>query len=160
MAKTKKPKVELNRILSNLDAKNRNFYDELTEEERSGLSPFLLLRYASAVDHSMPEVVEYVMEAANRRVNPNYFDLKAHPKLQWLLLTTTSMGFGTMRHSWIAPLGAKKHVNGALRKFLVQQFPNLNSQELDILLTINTPEAIQQYAQNFGLQDKDLEKLD
>jgi hypothetical protein len=154
-----KPKLELNRVLAALDAKDRDFYDSLTEDERKGLSPFLMLRYASVVDHSMPEVAEYVLEATNRRVNPHFLDLKGHPKLQWLLLTTTSMGMGTMRHSWLKPLGGKKSSNDRLRNFLAEQFPSANSTELDILLATNSQEDILEYAASLGYQEKEISKL-
>jgi hypothetical protein len=160
MATEKKPpKLELNRVLSNLDAKNRDFYDQLNDEERKGLSPFLTIRYASSIDHNMPEVSEYVLEATNRRVNPHFLDLKGHPKLQWLLLTTTSMGLGPMRHSWIKPLGGKKSSNDRTRGFLSQEFPGANSTELDILLTINSHEDILEYAADLGHQENQLSKL-
>jgi hypothetical protein len=154
-----KPKLELNRVLSALDAKDRNFYDTLTDDERKGLSPFLTIRYASTVDHTMPEVSEYVLAATNRRVNPHFLDLKDHPKLQWLLLTTTSMGLGSMRHTWIKPLGGKQTSNDRLRNFLADQFPSANSVELDILLATNSQEDILEYAASLGYQEKEISKL-
>jgi hypothetical protein len=162
MAKTKekaKPKLELNRVLAALDAKDRNFYDTLTDEELKGFSPFLAIRYASSVEHNMPEVCEYVLRAANQRANPHFLDLKDHPKLQWLLLTTTSMGLGPMRHSWIKPLGGKKTSGDRAREFLSREFPGTNSDELDILLAINTHEEIVAYAADLGYQSDQIEKL-
>jgi len=162
MAKPKekaKPKLEINRVLAAIDAKDRNFYDTLTDEELKGFSPFLAIRYASSVDHSMPEVCEYVLEAANRRANPHFFDFKDHPKLQWLLLTTTSMGLGPMRHSWIKPLGGKKTSNDRAREFLSREFPGVNRDELDILLAINTHEEILAYAADLGYQSDQIDKL-
>jgi len=160
MAKERaKPKLELNRVLSNVDSKNRDFYDQLNDEERKALSPFLMIRYASVVDHAMPEVTEYVLEATNRRVNPHFLDLKDHPKLQWLLLTTTSMGMGAMRHTWIKPLGGKQSSNNRLRNFLSEAFPGTNNQELDILLATNSQEDILEYAANLGYQEKEISKL-
>jgi hypothetical protein len=154
-----KPKLEINRVLAAIDAKDRNFYDTLTDEELKGFSPFLAIRYASSVDHSMPEVCEYVLEAANRRANPHFFDFKDHPKLQWLLLTTTSMGLGPMRHSWIKPLGGKKTSNDRAREFLSREFPGVNRDELDILLAINTHEEILAYAADLGYQSDQIDKL-
>jgi hypothetical protein len=160
MAKPKekaKPKLELNRVLKNLDAKNKNFYDELDEEERKGFSPFLMLRYTSAVDSAgMAGLDEYVLRATNKWVNPNFFDLKAHPKLQWQLLTTTVPGFGPMRHSWIKPLGNKKTSNDRLREFLIEEFPSISNQELDIMTAINSKEELIDYATSTGLQDKEI----
>jgi hypothetical protein len=158
MAKAK-PKLELSRVLAALDAKDRNFYDSLNEEELKGFSPFLAIRYASSVEHHMPEVCEYVLEAANRRANPNFLDLKGHPKLQWLLLTTTGMGLGPMRHTWIKPLGGKKTSSDRAREFLSSEFPGLNRDELDILLTVNTHDEILEYAADLGYQPERIEKL-
>jgi hypothetical protein len=153
------PKLELNRVLAALDAKDRDFYDNLTEDERKGLSPFLMLRYASVVDHSMPEVAEYVLEATNRRVNPHFLDLKDHPKLQWLLLTTTSMGLGPMRHTWIKPLGGKKTTSDRICAFLSTEFPGLNQDELDILLATHSQDEILAYAADLGYQSDQIDKL-
>jgi hypothetical protein len=158
MAKAK-PKLELSRVLAALDAKDRNFYDSLNEEELKGFSPFLAIRYASSVDHTMPEVCEYVLEAANRRVNPNFLDLKRHPKLQWLLLTTTSMGLGPMRHTWIKPLGGKKTISDRTCAFLSTEFPGLNQDELDILLATHSQEEILAYAADLGYQSDQIDKL-
>jgi hypothetical protein len=162
MAKLKekaKPKLELNRVLVAIDAKNRNFYDQLTDEERKGFSPFLAIRYASSVSHDMPEVCEYVLHATNNRANPHFLDLSDHPKLQWLLLTTTSMGLGPMRHSWIKPLGGKKTSMDRAREFLSREFPGANRDELDIMLATNTHEEILQYAADLGYQQEQIEKL-
>jgi hypothetical protein len=162
MAKLKekaKPKLELNRVLAAIDAKDRNFYDNLTDEERKGFSPFLAIRYASSVSHDMPEVCEYVLHATNSRANPHFLDLSDHPKLQWLLLTTTSMGLGPMRHSWIKPLRGKKTSNDRAREFLSREFPGASNDELSILLAINSHEEILAYANDLGYQSDQIEKL-
>jgi hypothetical protein len=154
-----KPKIELHRLLSALDAKDRNFYDNLSEEEQQAFSPFLALRYASTVENpAVPELANYVLEATNRKANPHFFDLKNHPKLQWLLLTTISPGFGAMKHKWMPPLGAKKSY-GKIGNFLRKEFPNINDQELEILVTLSSEKDIKDYAASLGYQDREIDKL-
>jgi len=51
-------KLNIGNEMRELDAKNRDFYDELTVEERRKFSTFLMVRWGSAVDGSR-EIQEY-----------------------------------------------------------------------------------------------------
>ena len=43
-------KLSIGNEMRQFDLKNRKFYDELTEEERKKFSPYLMIRWGSAVD--------------------------------------------------------------------------------------------------------------
>jgi hypothetical protein len=86
------------------DRKDRGFYDSLTEEEQRKFSPFLMIRWGSAVEGSR-ELEEYYVIATNERMNRNFFSINTarHKKLQWLMATSVSPNLGAHRHPWIAP---------------------------------------------------------
>ena len=42
-------KLNIRNEMAQLDRKNRDFYDELTDEERRKFSTFLMIRWSSAV---------------------------------------------------------------------------------------------------------------
>ena len=102
-------KLDIGYEMAQLDLRNRQFYDELNDEERKKFSTYLMLRWGSVVN-GIPELQQYYLQAMNERVNKRFFDLGKHPKLQWLLLTTVSPNMGKHRHEWMA-FSARKSKN-------------------------------------------------
>jgi len=136
-----------------LDRKDRNFYDDLTEEERKKFSPYLMLRYSASVD-GPSDLQEWYLRATNERVNVNFFDISTsqHKKLQWLMCTTVSPDMGNQRHYWITT--KKKNSDNKTIKFLSSIFPELRNDELELLSKINSKEEIKQLAKQHGYDDK------
>lgn len=145
-------KLSITNEMKNFDEKTRNFYDDLTDEERKKFSCYLMLRYGSSVKGSS-ELQEWYLRATNERLNINFFDLGKHPKLQWLLCTTVSPGMGTQYHEWIG-LKKKESDSNKTMKFLKKYYPNLKEDELKLLATINTKRDIENLARELGLDDK------
>lgn len=131
-----------------LDTKNRDFYDELTPEERKKFSTFLMLRWGSAVEGSR-ELQEYYVQSCNHYLNRHFFAMSRHPKLQWLMATAMSPDLGAMRHNWIAP---KKKESGASarRKALQEIFPHYKDDEIDVMMALTTQKEIDQYIKTTG----------
>ena len=135
------------------DRKVRSFYDDLTEEERKKFSPFLMIRWGSAVEGSR-ELQEFYVIATNERLNKHFFNINTarHKKLQWLMATTVSPDLGTQRHSWIS-LKKKESGAGTKRKQLAEIFPHYKDDELDVMMEIVSQKEIDQYFRAAG-QDK------
>jgi hypothetical protein len=133
------------------DRKNRDFWDELTAEEKKKFSNYLMIRWGSSVDGSR-DLQEFYVIATNERLNKHFFDIGRHPKLQWLLATTVSPNLGTPRHPWIAP---KKKEAGlsAKRRALMEIFPHYKDDEIDVMAKITTQKEIDAYNREAG-QDK------
>lgn len=132
-----------------LDRKDVGFYDSLSDEEKKKFSPYLMMRYSASVDGNSDMQAWYLM-ATNERVNKNFFDISTtqHKKLQWLLCTTVSPGLGLQRHYW---LGSKKSdTNTKSIKFLTQLYPNLKSNDIELLAEINTKEDLKELAKQHG----------
>jgi len=145
-------KLSIQNEMTQFDRKNREFYNDLTDEERKKFSNYLMIRWGSAVQGSQ-ELQEFYVIATNERLNKRFFDINRHPRLQWLSATTVSPGLGTHRHLWIAP---KKREAGAsgIRKQLAELYPHLKDDELDVMVKINTKKDIDAYLKQAGQETK------
>jgi hypothetical protein len=143
-------KLSIGNEMAQFDSKNRQFFDELTDEEKKKFSPFLMIRYGSSVSGSR-DLQEFYLIATNERLNKKFFAVNTtqHKKLQWLMATTVSPGLGNFRHNWIAP---KKKEPGAgnVRKQLSELFPHLKDDEIALLAQITTRKEIDTYLRELG----------
>ena len=136
-----------------LDRKNRQFYDELTAEERRKFSTFLMLRWGSAIEGSR-ELQEYYVQSTNHYLNHHFFAVNRHPKLQWLMATAVSPSMGTLRHVWIAP--RKKEGGASARRRRLQEiFPHYRDDEIDVMMSVVSNQDLDQYDRDTG---KDVKK--
>jgi hypothetical protein len=141
-------KLNIGNEMRQLDAKNRDFYDELTPEERKKFSTFLMVRWGSAVDGSR-EIQEYYVQSVNHYLNKHFFTMHRHPKLQWLMATAASPGMGAMRHNWIAP--KKKEVGAsAIKKQLRELYPHFRDDEIDLMAELTDKKEIAQLQRAHG----------
>jgi hypothetical protein len=138
--------------MSCFDRKDRKFYDSLTDEEKKKFSNFLMIRYGSSVTGGR-ELQEFYLIATNERLNKHFFAVNRHPKLQWLMATSVSPDMGTFRHNWIAP---KKKETGAsgIRKQLMDLYPNMKDDEIELMSKINTKKDIDAYLKLSGQEVK------
>jgi hypothetical protein len=141
-------KLNISNEMRQLDAKNRDFYDELTPEERKKFSTFLMVRWGSAVDGSR-EIQEYYVQSVNHYLNKHFFTMHRHPKLQWLMATAASPGMGAMRHNWIAP---KKKEAGAsaIKKQLRELYPHFRDDEIDLMAELTDKKELAQLQRAHG----------
>lgn len=141
-------KLNIVNEMRQLDRKNRQFYCDLTEEERKKFSNYLMIRWASSVEGS-PDLQEFYLISTNERLNKHFFAINRHPELQWLCATTVSPDMGTPRHNWIAP--RKKEANAsAIRKQLSKLFPTYKEDEIALLARITTKQELDQYIKDHG----------
>ena len=145
-------KLTIANEMRQFDRKNRNFYNELTDEEKKKFSTYLMIRWGSAVEGSR-ELQEFYVIACNERLNKHFFSVSKHPKLQWLMATTVSPDMGTPRHVWIAP---KKKEAGlsAKRRALMAIYPHYKDDEIDVMAEITTQKEIDEYNRLAGNDKK------
>ena len=143
-------KLSIQNEMTQFDRKSREFYNELTDEERRKFSNYLMIRWGSAVQGSK-ELQEFYVIATNQRLNRHFFAVNRHPRLQWLISTTVSPGLGTQRHVWIAPKKREAGVTG-IRKQLAEIYPHLRDDELDVMTRITTAKELADY-QRLSAQD-------
>lgn len=147
-------KLSIANEMKMFDHKVREFYDDLTEDERKKFAPFLMIRWGSAVEGSR-DLQEFYVIATNERLNKNFFNINStrHRKLHWLMATTVSPGMGSMRHNWIAP--KKKEAGaGSMKKQLAELFPHYKPDEIDVMAAITTKKELDQYIRQHGRDTK------
>ena len=145
-------KLNIANEMRQFDLKNRDFYTELTDEERKKFSNYLMIRWGSSVEGSR-ELQEFYLIATNERFNKHFFALSRHPELQWLCATTVSPDMGTPRHAWIAP---KKKEPGAssIRKQLAELYPHLKDDDIAVLASITSKKEIDEHLKLLGQEKK------
>ena len=146
-------KLSINNEMAVFDRKDRDFYDNLTDEERKKFSTFLMIRYGSSVQGSR-DLQEFYVISCNERLNKHFFSLHKHPKLQWLMATTVSPGLGTFRHHWIAPKKKEAGPAGSVKKQLADLFPNMKTDEIDLLANMTSKKELDQYLKDLGQEKK------
>ena len=145
-------KLNIANEMRQFDRKNRNFYDELTPEEKKKFSNYLMIRWGSAVEGPQ-DLQEYYVIATNERLNKHFFAVNKHPKLQWLMATSVSPDTGVHRRPWIAP---KKKEAGlsAKRRALMAIYPHYKDDEIDVMAQITTQKEIDEYNRLAGNDKK------
>ena len=112
-----------------------------------------MIRYGSSVLGSR-DLQEFYVISCNERLNKHFVALHKHPKLQWLMATTVSPGMGSQRHQWIAPKKKETGPAGSVKKQLAELFPNMKSDEIELLASITTKKELDQYLKDHGQEKK------
>lgn len=150
-----KRKLPLNEIFMAMDMDAKSAFDEWSDEERKELNFWLLNRYASSVAGSR-DAKEWAVVSTNEYYNKNWNILGTrHPKLQWQLLCATHNASRKSRqHVW----QGLKQKGGDVKvvKWLKEMFPNMKEDEVNLLATISTKQELKQYAEDHGLDKKDV----
>jgi len=155
--KEKEYKLDIRRVLENLDRGNRKFYESLTDEEKKAFAPFVLMRWASSISGSR-DLQEHYLVHVNELVNVNYSALNKHPELQWLLFSLIGIG-SKQYHPWV-PMPKKMKSAGTLVSLLLETaYPNANRDELEIMRRQNTDEDLIEHALSLAWSDKDIKDL-
>ena len=141
-------KLSIQNEMTQLDLKNRDFYDNLTEEERKKFSNYLMIRWASSVQANR-DFQEWYLLSCNERLNKHFFEINRHPKLQWLCATTVSPGLGTQRHQWIAPKKKEKGDN-EIKKTLMSLLPAAKMSDIETLSKLITKKELQALLDEHG----------
>jgi len=147
-------KLSIKNEMAMVDGKVRDFYDDLTEEERKKFSPYLILKYTANVSGNQ-DLAEYYLRRCNETLNKDFFNINKHPKLQWLCASAVSPGMGNTYHYWIKAPKKGASANKE-RKFLQQMYPNAKEDELDMLVEINTKDDLKAHARELGWSNKEI----
>jgi len=121
--------------MSAIDKKNRNWYNDLTADEKKKVSPWMLMRYASSVKHDVIDFEEHYLEWTNELVNVHFNTLRHHPELQIQLLQVVGIGSNQF-HPWIAP--GKRGKSDKMVELVATKYPYLNDDEINIYLNTLT----------------------
>jgi hypothetical protein len=160
-------KLHISNEMKQFDNKNRDFFDDLSEDEKKKFSPYIMIRWGASVEPNRAlsrdenfMLQSYYLQSTNQRLNKHFFDINTtkHKKLQWLMATTVSPGMGPQYHKWLA--AKKKDTEGSkVEKFLRQLYPNAKDDEIRLLAKINTKDDLKEKAREMGMDKKEIKDL-
>jgi hypothetical protein len=147
-------KLNIKEEMRAIDSKDRRWYNSLTEEEKSKLGMWLLMRYTSSAGEKMFQ--EHYLEWTNEVVNVHFNKLRKHPQLQWQLLQLVGLGKPTY-HPWVAPGKSGKVTK--LQKWVQENYAHLNDDEIDIFINIRNKEDFIELFEEYGLDKKQIKDI-
>ena len=151
-----KRKLPLNEIFMAMDMNGKGAFDEWSEEERKEINFWLLNRYASSVAGTR-EAKELAVVLTNENYNKNWNVLGTrHPKLQWQLLCSLhNANSDIRRHVWIG-FKKKSGDNSKGVKLLEKIYPNMKTDEVELLARLSTKKELKQLAEEHGIENAKL----
>lgn len=142
-------KLDIFRLLSDIDRGDYTLYRSLTEEERKGFAPLVVMRWMSGTSD------ESQIMALNQFANRFTFPLGKHPELLMQVLSACSSK-KQRRYNWIGVKGGKKK---SLATDVVQEYFDYSSQEMRKLDEFPPASEIMEMAESLGWQKEDIAKL-
>lgn len=144
--------LDVFQLLAQIDRKNYEVWDTLTDEQKKEFSPLVVMRWMAGTT----DPVQIIF--LNEIVNVSVFPLGDHKELLLKLLTVCSNG-GTKRYSWInyKVSGGKK--TGKLSTALIANQYNMSIKEAEDARRLFSPEEIMELAEIHGLQKEEIADL-
>lgn len=157
---TKDNKIPLKEVIAAVDLGAKTLWDEADDEQKKALKSelWILNRYISNVKTNNPEQTEHFILTVNEYFNKHWFTLQKHPKLLWMLLCMCSYDKEKVfYHEWIG-LGKAKS-NKKRIKLLEEAYPELKSDEIELLAKIRTNDELKDLAEQLGWDKKEIQNL-
>ena len=143
------------RVLPAIDTRNKQFYENLTEEEQKGFAAWLVMRYLSSAESANNEIIEHYLIMTNELINTNFSELKNDPELLWKLMSIVGIG-KSVKHPYVAPGKGKKKKSNAFKAWLHEQYNHLSEQEIDLWFSNITKEQARDMLEQYQIKDKDV----
>ena len=118
-------------MLGAVDRRNKEFYSQLSDEQKKEFSPYMVMRWTSSIKGSK-QLQEHYLELTNEFLNKDFSVLYKHKKLYWMLASIIGIG-RNQYHPWIGV--SKKTKKELLADRFSSLYPSLNQDELTILLS-------------------------
>lgn len=146
--------ISLDAVLPAIDRKDTAWWETLKPAQQDKFSSWVYMRYASMVN-GPADLSRYYLIAVNEIVNKKFNDIRKHPKLQYLLMTSASPGMGKQYHQFLAPMKGLK-TNNKRQKLLEELYPQYSGQEIELLDSITTEDELKEYLISLGWTDKEI----
>ena len=144
--------LDLKKTLRAADLRDKNFYDQMSEEDQKLYSPFMLMKYMASVKGEQ-WMQEHYVEMINEVVNKHLWTVSKHKKLAWILTAMCGVEQGQF-HPW---LGSKKKTgNNDKQKMLTTLYENMKQDDIELLAEINDKKEQKELARDFGNDDKQI----
>lgn len=148
-------KLPIEQVMLAVDLRKGDYYSKLEHEDLKALNTFMAQRWASQVQGDR-EVQEQYLLNVNDYSNIDYIaTTSAHEELRWRAIALCGLGF-KQRHEFIPPKAQKKD---KLSAWLIEQFPNLGDDEIELFKELNGDDVLQEIAISQNMGNKDLKDL-
>lgn len=149
--------IKLADLFSAINRKDRDWWDQLSNDQRKKFASWLYSRYMSVVRHNNPDMHRYYIMASNITLNRDLSKLtKNHTKLIYLLMTTIPNEFTRCDHQYIPPLKknkADKKTNNKLR-LLIELNPSAKDSDLETLAMVISDSEFEELLASYGWDPK------
>ena len=143
-------KLDIFDLLGKLNnPKSGDIYSKLTEEEKKGFAPIVVMRWMSGTSD------ERQIMLLNEFVNPYVFALGKHPHLLMLLLQVASSKTNK-RYYWLGIKSKQKNIESMK---VVGEYFDMSDREVSTLNPFPPEAEVMQMAEELGWQKDELTKL-
>jgi hypothetical protein len=148
-------KLPIEQVMAAIDLRKGDYYSKLGPEDLKALNTFMTQRWASQVQGSR-EVQEHYLTTINDLSNVDYIAVTSeHEELRWRVLALCGLGT-KLRHEFIPPKAQKKD---KLTAWLVEQFPAMSDDEIELFRELNGPDVLEEIAVAQNMGNKELKEL-
>ena len=140
-------------MLKALDARDKGYWDRLSPEARKEFSPYIMLRWASAIQDNIPVLQEWYLKETTQTINANFWTLSKHPKLMWLLMCQIG-STRRVRHEYIKRNQDRKDKTQVM---LQKMYPTVKKEDLELLAKTVTAKDLLALADEYKHFESDLE---
>lgn len=143
--------LDIKKELNGVDMRDKDAYNNWSDEERKSFSPYILMRYVSNVQGDR-DVQEWFVEMTNELVNKNHWTLsKNHKGLLWKLFA----GCGTGAKAYHPYLAAGKKVKAVkIEKLLCELHPAMKLEDIKIQAELMDKNDINELFDKLGFDKK------
>ncbi len=146
-------KLDIFEALRAIDRHDLDWLDHKDEDAKKEFAPPVVLRWASAIEGN-GQMAEYYLLSVNERANVHGDEVMSqYPDLFYRLIASCGIGSG-QRHQWIAG-AARKKSSSKTKAFFETQHPMASDQEIDLLISLHTPQSLTDLVRSAGLSPQD-----
>lgn len=148
---TNNKKLDIFQTLNSINRKDKEYFHNLTEEERKAFPPYVIMRWLTGT--SSGNQILFV----NELVNPFVFSLQDHKELLYDLMTICAIG-RQQRYNWIKGPSKKTGSTPNVLKTIGEYYGYSHKKAREVLPLLTTDDILQ-YAEQLGYQKDEITKI-
>ena len=143
--------LDIKKELNGVDMRDKDAFNNWTDEERKSFSPYILMRYVSNVQGDR-DVQEWFVEMTNELVNKNHWTLsKNHKGLLWKLFAGCGTG-AKAYHPYLA--AGKKEKAVKIEKLIAELNPAMKMSDVKLQASLMDKNDIEDLFNKLGYDKK------